>query len=72
MIQFKIFLPEIITDFKNGKAVRFYGKYYKTKMFDEFYPNKIFELQRTSNNLSFEPKEKYFKVFVYEKIERIK
>lgn len=66
------FSPEIIKDLENGKAVRFFGKYYKTKMFDDIYPNKTFEFQRTSSSLSFEPKDQYFKVFVYEKIEKIK
>ena len=66
------FPEEIKNDLQNGKPVLFYGKYYRTKKFDDLYPNKVFEMQRESGNLSYEPKDGYFKVFVIEKYERSK
>ncbi len=66
-----IFSEDIKKDLQNGKAVRFFGKFYITKQFDEIFPNKVFENQRKSGNLSFEPKDGNFKVFVIEKYEKI-
>ncbi|WBX95844.1 hypothetical protein [Chryseobacterium gambrini] len=67
-ISIQDFPKEITEQLQNGKSVAFTGKFYKTKKFDDVFPNKIFELQRISRSLSYKPKDEYYRVFVYDKI----
>lgn len=67
----QFFSPDVIEDLNNGKEIRVTGKFYKTKKFDKVFPNKTFESMRMENALSFKPKGGYFRVFIYEKVERI-
>lgn len=62
----KQFPKEFEERLQKDLAISISGKFYKTKQFDGIFPNKVFEMQQISGNLSFTPKDGFFKVFVFD------